>query len=178
MFCALPYIFSLVFFFSKRYLFWDFALFIAFSVSFSLSLLFFWSVVNTKLISNIHFWSTRKTKSYFSHNTLCYIEVYIFPFSVFDSIKASEYDKSVYLLTCVMLTQSWCYLKNCTCIFVDLKKIHQFLIYLWISKRFVDISLFWGFEKDLSIFNFLWFWKRFTDLNIFCGFKKDLTISN
>ena len=37
---------------------------------------------------------------------------------------------------------------------------------MWIWKRFVDFSLFWGFEKDLPI------WISFG------GFEKDLTISN
>ena len=58
------------------------------------------------------------------------------------------------------------------------KKINRFLIYLWFSKRFVDFSLFCGFEKDLWIFIFLKIWKRLTDLNFFGGFEKDLTISN
>ena len=157
---ALPYIFSLVFLFEKVLIYRLWAFRCSFCLFFIINTLFFWSVVETKLISDIHFWSTRKTKSYVSHNTLCYIEVYAFPCSVFVLIKASQYDKSVYLLTCVMLTQSCCYLKNCTCTFIGLKKIHRFLIYLWISKRFVDISLFWGFEKDLSIFSFFMVLKK------------------
>ena len=84
---ALPYIFSLVFLFEKVLIYRLWAFRCSFCLFFIINTLFFWSAVDTKLISDIHFWSTRKTKSYISHNTLCYIEVY--PCSVFDLIKAS-----------------------------------------------------------------------------------------
>ena len=83
------------------------------------------------------------------------------------------YNKSVFLLTCVMFTQSCCYLKYHTCIFIGLKNIHQFLIYSWISNRFVELPLFCGLEKDLSALNCLMdLEKRLTDLKFDEDLKK------
>ena len=116
--------------------------------------------------------------------TLAIIQFVIWKFMLF-------YNESVYLLTCVIFTQSCRYFKYHTCIFTGLKNIHRFLIYLRITITFVDLSLFCGFEKDLPIWTFyvdltkIWrfliilrIWKRFADFWFSCRFEKDYSIWN
>ena len=116
--------------------------------------------------------------------TLAIIQFVLWKFMLF-------YNESVYLLTCVIFTQSCRYFKYHTCIFTGLKNIHRFLIYLRITITFVDLSLFCGFEKDLPIWTFyvdltkiwrfliiLWIWKRFADFWFSCRFEKDYSIWN
>ena len=135
-----------------------------------MSLLFYLFFILTTLFLDpqlIQNWSLKSVFDPHQQQNICY--VVILRFMLF-------HDKSVYLLTCVMFTRCCCYFKYHTCIFIGLKNIHRFLIYLWISKRFVDLSLFCGFEKDLPIWTFfvdltkiwrfliiLWIGKRFVD---------------
>ena len=78
--------------------------------------------------------------------------------------------KSVHLSTCVMFAQSF------TCIFVGLKKIHQFICRfqkdLSISHYFVDLKKIYRFEF------FSWIWKMFANFWLFCWFQKEFSIWN
>ena len=164
---------------------------VAFSVSISFSVLFFWSAVNAKLVSNIRFWSTRRAKSYISHNTLCYfdcIKVYVFSFNVLDLTKyfLSTTNQYIYLLVLCLhsLNRNRKKIENKDSpifnLFVDFKEICRFLIILSIWKRLTDLNFFCGFEKESMISNyfvdlkkicrfliFLWIWKGFLDLKLF-----------
>ena len=163
---------------------------VAFSVSISFSVLFFWSAVNAKLVSNIRFWSTRRAKSYISHNTICYfdcIEVCVFPFNVLDLIKyfLSMTNQYIYLFVLCLhsLNRNRKKIANKDSpifnLLVDFKELGRFLIILSIWKKLTDLNFFCGFEKESAISNY------FVDLEKICrfliffyGFEKDLSIWN